>query len=65
MTSMIDKKGPCDISIRIGGEAGQGMNSLSGLLGNAYVLNGYHVLDRKSTRLPSRQVRTARMQSSA
>ena len=43
MAPQIDPKGSCDISVRIGGEAGQGMNSLSALLGKAYVRNGYHV----------------------
>lgn len=43
MAPQTDPKGSCDISIRIGGQAGQGMNSISGLLGKAYVRNGYHV----------------------
>ena len=33
----------CDLSIRIGGEAGQGMNSISSLLGKAFVRQGLHV----------------------
>jgi 2-oxoglutarate/2-oxoacid ferredoxin oxidoreductase subunit alpha len=36
-------KAACDISIRIGGEAGQGMNSVSGLLGKAFVREGFYV----------------------
>ena len=38
-----DKKDHCDLSIRIGGEAGQGMNSISGMLGKAFVRNDLHV----------------------
>jgi 2-oxoglutarate/2-oxoacid ferredoxin oxidoreductase subunit alpha len=37
------KKDLCDLSIRIGGEAGQGMNSITGLLGKAFVRRGLHV----------------------
>ncbi len=33
----------CDISIRIGGEAGQGMQSVGGLLGKLFVRRGYWV----------------------
>ena len=33
----------CDISIRIGGEAGQGMNIISGLLGKVFVRSGFWV----------------------
>ncbi|MCK7476481.1 MAG: 2-oxoacid:acceptor oxidoreductase family protein [Candidatus Moduliflexus flocculans] len=38
-----DEKDPCDLSIRIGGEAGQGMNSIGSLLGKAFVRSGFHV----------------------
>lgn len=38
-----DEKGHCDLSIRIGGEAGQGMNSIGSLLGKAFVRSGFHV----------------------
>ena len=38
-----DDKDHCDLSIRIGGEAGQGMNSISGMLGKAFVRNDLHV----------------------
>jgi 2-oxoglutarate/2-oxoacid ferredoxin oxidoreductase subunit alpha len=37
------KKDLCDLSIRIGGEAGQGMNSITGLLGKAFVRQGLQV----------------------
>jgi 2-oxoglutarate ferredoxin oxidoreductase subunit alpha len=43
MAANKDKKDPCDLSIRIGGEAGQGMNSISSLLGKAFVRDGLHV----------------------
>jgi 2-oxoglutarate ferredoxin oxidoreductase subunit alpha len=33
----------CDISIRIGGEAGQGMKSISGLLGKVFLRSGFNV----------------------
>ncbi len=38
-----DEKDHCDLSIRIGGEAGQGMNSIGSLLGKAFVRSGFHV----------------------
>ena len=37
------ENGLCDLSVRIGGEAGQGMNSISSLLGRAFVRHGLHV----------------------
>ncbi|MBN2246736.1 MAG: 2-oxoacid:acceptor oxidoreductase subunit alpha [Candidatus Aminicenantes bacterium] len=33
----------CDVSIRIGGEAGQGMNVISGLLGKVFLRSGFWV----------------------
>lgn len=43
MTANKEKKDFCDLSIRIGGEAGQGMNSISSLLGKAFVRHGLYV----------------------
>ncbi len=43
MAAIEDGKNRCDLSIRIGGEAGQGMNSITGLLGKAFVRRGLHV----------------------
>jgi len=37
------KNHTCDISIRIGGEAGQGMNVISGLLGKVFLRTGFWV----------------------
>jgi 2-oxoglutarate ferredoxin oxidoreductase subunit alpha len=37
---MNEKSGRCDITIRIGGEAGQGMKSISGLLGKVFLRSG-------------------------
>jgi len=36
-------KGGCDVSVRIGGEAGQGMKSISSLLGKTFLRAGFHV----------------------
>lgn len=43
MAAIKDNKNRCDLSIRIGGQAGQGMNSISALLGKAFVRRGLHV----------------------
>jgi 2-oxoglutarate/2-oxoacid ferredoxin oxidoreductase subunit alpha len=43
MSENEEKKAVCDISIRIGGEAGQGMKSISSLLGKAFVRNDFYV----------------------
>jgi len=43
MAAKEDNRKTCDISIRIGGEAGQGMKSISSLLGKAFVRNGFYV----------------------
>ncbi len=43
MSAKKDSPGVCDLSIRIGGEAGQGMNSIGSLLGKAFVRQGLHV----------------------
>jgi len=43
MSARKDNSDGCDLSIRVGGQAGQGMNSIGGLLGKAFVRRGFHV----------------------
>jgi 2-oxoglutarate ferredoxin oxidoreductase subunit alpha len=40
---MKDKQGRCDVSVRIGGEAGQGMKVISNLLGKVFLRSGLSV----------------------
>ena len=40
---MKDEKTHCDVTIRIGGEAGQGMKVISGLLGKTFLRSGFRV----------------------
>ena len=43
MTAEATRKTACDVTLRIGGEAGQGVNVVSGLLGKALLRQGLHV----------------------
>jgi 2-oxoglutarate ferredoxin oxidoreductase subunit alpha len=47
MTDNTKKKSGCDISIRIGGGAGQGMKVISGLLGKAFLRHGLWVFNHQ------------------
>ena len=41
------KRGGCDVSIRVGGEAGQGMKVISGLLGKTFLRQGFWVFNHQ------------------
>jgi len=47
MTHKNKKKKGCDVSIRIGGEAGQGMKVISGLLGKTFLRQGFWVFNHQ------------------